>query len=116
MVRLHGWMIVVMAVCRIIPGKRCFCAAQYGRGTQSHAGQSYRQVVTGITASQEFDAEISDNHLQSCIVVGIALFVSGSSALLNNRPMNWLFTGIIHGAGGGIFGRTARDWWFAGTH
>jgi nitrous oxidase accessory protein NosD len=66
-----------------------FFALHSTAGERNHMrGNHIDQVVTGITASQEFDAEISDNHLQSCIVVGITVFVSGSAALLNNRLMN----------------------------
>jgi parallel beta-helix repeat protein len=69
--------------------REVFFALHSTAGERNHMrGNHVDQVATGISASQEFGPEISDNHLQSCIVVGIALFVSGSSALLNNRLMN----------------------------
>ncbi len=66
-----------------------FFALHSTAGERNHIrGNHIDQVVTGITALQEFDPEVSDNHLQSCIIVGIALSISGSAALLNNRLMN----------------------------
>lgn len=66
-----------------------FFALHSTEGEHNHIlGNHIDQVVTGITSSQEFNLEISDNHLQSCIVVGITLFARGSIALLNNRLLN----------------------------
>ena len=46
------------------------------------------QAGTGITCTQEADLQISGNTLQSCVVLGMALFVRGAVALLENRVLN----------------------------
>lgn len=66
-----------------------FFALHSTEGEHNHLlGNHIDQVVTGITATQELNLEISDNHLQSCIMTGITLFARGSTALLDNRLMN----------------------------
>lgn len=66
-----------------------FFALHSTEGEHTHiVGNHIDQVGTGITSSQELNIEISNNHLQSCIVTGITLFARGSLALLNNRLLN----------------------------
>lgn len=45
-------------------------------------------AATGITATQEADIQISGNTLQSCVVLGMALFVRGSVTLIDNRVLS----------------------------
>jgi len=52
------------------------------------AGNRIDQAGTGITCTKELDLETSGNTLQSCLLLGMALFVSGNTAVLSNRVRN----------------------------
>ena len=69
--------------------REVFFAVHLSEGERNHiAGNRIDQAGTGITATQEADLEVSGNTLQSCLLLGMALFVRGNTALLGNRVRN----------------------------
>ncbi|CAH1388068.1 DUF6519 domain-containing protein [Candidatus Nitrotoga sp. M5] len=66
-----------------------FFAVHLSKGERnSIVGNRINQVGTGITAIQETDLKVSGNFLQSCFLLGMAMFVRGAAALLENRVLN----------------------------
>lgn len=71
------------------------------------------QAGTGITCTQEADLQISGNTLQSCLVLGMALFVRGAAALLENRVLNCGYAPIFS-IGVGVYAEEV--WTPSGAH
>ncbi|CAG9931856.1 DUF6519 domain-containing protein [Candidatus Nitrotoga arctica] len=51
-------------------------------------GNRIDQAGAGVTATQQTNLEISGNFLQSCLLLGMVMFVRGTTALLKNRVLN----------------------------
>ena len=69
--------------------RELFFAVHLSEGERNRVtGNRIDQAGTGITATQETDLEVSGNTLQSCLLLGMALFVRGNTALLGNRVRN----------------------------
>ena len=69
--------------------REVFFAVHLSEGERNRiTGNRIDQAGTGITAIQEANLEISGNLLQSCLLLGMAIFVRGATALLANRVLN----------------------------
>lgn len=69
--------------------REVFFAVHLSEGERNRVtGNRIDQAGTGITSTQEADLEVSGNTLQSCLLLGMALFVRGNTALLGNRVRN----------------------------
>jgi nitrous oxidase accessory protein NosD len=76
--------------------REVFFALHLSEGERNHiAGNRIDQAGTGITATQEADLEVSGNTLQSCLLLGMALFVRGNTALLGNRVRNCGYASVL---------------------
>ncbi|MEQ1741701.1 MAG: DUF6519 domain-containing protein [Candidatus Nitrotoga sp.] len=76
--------------------REVFFAVHLSEGERNHiAGNRIDQAGTGITATQETDMEISGNTLQSCLLLGMALFMRGNTALLGNRVLNCGYASVL---------------------
>jgi len=66
-----------------------FFAVHLSEGERNRvAGNRIDQSGVGITCTQEADLEVTGNTLQSCLVLGMALYVRGAVAVLENRVQN----------------------------
>ncbi|MFZ1705907.1 MAG: right-handed parallel beta-helix repeat-containing protein, partial [Saprospiraceae bacterium] len=69
--------------------REVFFAVHLSKGERNHmVGNHIDQVGTGITAIQETDLKVSGNFLQSCFLLGMAIFVRGAATLHENRVLN----------------------------
>ena len=69
--------------------REVFFAVHLSEGERNRiVGNRIDQTGTGITAIQESNLEISGNLMQSCLLLGMAMFVRGTTALLDNRVLN----------------------------
>lgn len=69
--------------------REVFFAVHLSEGERNRiTGNRIEQAGTGITATQETNLESSGNRLQSCLLLGMAMFVRGTTALLENRVLN----------------------------
>ncbi len=76
--------------------REVFFAVHLSEGERSHiAGNHIDQAGTGITATQESNLEVIGNTLQSCLLLGMALFVRGNTALLGNRVRNCGYASVL---------------------
>lgn len=94
--------------------REVFFAVHLTEGERNRvAGNRIDQAGTGITCTQEADLQIRGNTLQSCLVVGMALFMRGAAALLENRVLNCGYASIAS-IGIGVY---AEDVWTpSGAH
>jgi nitrous oxidase accessory protein NosD len=69
--------------------REVFFAVHLSEGERNRiTGNRIEQAGAGITATQETNLESSGNRLQSCLLLGMAMFVRGTTALLENRVLN----------------------------
>jgi len=69
--------------------REVFFAVHLSEGKRNRiAGNRIDQAGIGIISTQEADLEVSGNTLQSCLLLGMALFVRGNTALLGNQLRN----------------------------
>lgn len=69
--------------------REVFFAVHLSEGERNRiVGNRIDQAGAGITATQQTNLEISDNFLQSCLLLGMVMFVRGTTALLKNRVFN----------------------------
>lgn len=71
------------------------------------------QTGTGITSTQEADLEVRGNTLQSCLLLGMALFVRGNTTLLENRVFNCGYASVLSA---GIAVYAEEVWTPTGAH
>ncbi|RFC36159.1 MAG: copper-binding protein (NosD) [Candidatus Nitrotoga sp. SPKER] len=73
--------------------REVFFAVHLSEGERNRiVGNRIDQAGAGITATQQTNLEISDNFLQSCLLLGMVMFVRGTTALLKNRVLNCGYT------------------------
>lgn len=88
----YGVRVDACSDCRMLDNNMdsLFFAVHLSDGARNEvAGNRIDQAATGITsATAETDLKISNNTLQSCMVLGIVLFVRGTTVLLKNRLFN----------------------------
>lgn len=76
--------------------REVFFAIHLSEGERNRvAGNSIEQAGTGITSTQEAGLDVSGNTLRSCLLLGMALFVQGSTALLANRVFNCGYASVL---------------------
>ncbi len=63
-------------------------------------GNDINNAGNGITSLQEAEVEISGNRLQSCLVMGMGMFVRGAASFIDNRLANCGYSaGLSFGIG-----------------
>lgn len=91
-----------------------FFAVHLSEGERNRvASNRIDQAGTGITCTQETDLEVSGNTLQSCLLLGMALFVRGTVALLENRVLNCGYASALS-VGIGVYAEEV--WTPSGSH
>lgn len=94
--------------------REVFFAVHLSEGERNRvAGNHIDQAGTGITCTQEADLEASGNTLHSCLIAGMAMFVRGSVALLENRVLN---CGYFSALSFGIAVYAEEVWTPSGAH
>ncbi len=69
--------------------REVFFAVHLSEGERNRiVGNRIDQAGAGITATQQTNLEISGNFLRSCLLLGMVMFVRGTTALLKNRVHN----------------------------